>query len=176
MKMKKLLLHVCCAPCSTHAIDLMKKDYEVALFFSNSNIFPKEEYERRLENARKIAEIHALELIEDNYDHNAWLNHIKGLEPEPEGGKRCLKCWEFNLGRTADYAARRGFELFTTTLTISPHKNSRAIFEIGKRLDNARFLEIDFKKNDGFKHSTELSKKLNLYRQNYCGCEFSMRK
>ena len=171
--MNKILLHVCCAPCSTHAIELLKEDYDVALFFSNSNIFPKEEYEKRLEDARKIAEIHDLELVVDDYNHTAWLEFIKGLEQEPERGKRCLKCFEFNLIRIAAYSIKEGFGAFTTTLTISPHKDTRKIFEIGKGLGN--FLAVDFKKKDGFKRSIELSKKYDLYRQSYCGCEFSMR-
>ncbi|RMF55403.1 hypothetical protein D6745_02350 [Candidatus Woesearchaeota archaeon] len=172
--MKKLLLHVCCAPCSTHSIEELKKDYKVTLFFSGSNIYPKEEYEKRLNEARKIAKIYDLELVEDSYNHAAWREFIKGLEAEPEGGRRCEKCFEFNLKRARDYAEEHGFDLFTTTLTISPHKNSQKIFSIGRKL--GRFLEIDLKKKDGFRRSVELSKKHGLYRQNYCGCEFSIRK
>ena len=162
---KKVLLHVCCAPCSTHSIEALKKDYEVSLFFSNSNIYPVEEYEKRLENARKAARAYGLELIEDKYDNEEWMNHVKGLENEPEKGKRCAKCFEYNLKRAADYALSNNFELFTTTLTISPHKDSKVIFSIGKMLGN--FLDADFKKNDGFKDSIELSRKHGLYRQNY---------
>lgn len=173
--MKRLLLHVCCAPCSMHCIETIKKDYDLVLFFSNSNIWPEEEYKKRLGNARKIADAYSIELVEDDYNHKAWLEHIKGFESEPEGGKRCAKCFEFNLRRAAEYAEKNSFDYFTTTLTISPHKDSKTIFEIGKRLSD-RFFEMDFKKKDGFSHSTELSKKLNLYRQSYCGCEFSMRK
>jgi hypothetical protein len=169
----KLLLHVCCAPCSTHSIEVLKRDYDLALFFSNSNIYPKEEYERRLKNAKKIADIHGIPLIEDSYDHDAWLDHISGLESEPEKGKRCEKCFGFSLGRTSDCQKAEGFDLFTTTLTISPHKDSKKIFEIANKLGD--FLEIDLKKKDGFSHSIGLSKKHNLYRQDYCGCEFSMR-
>lgn len=168
-----LLLHVCCAPCSTHSIEVLKKDYGITLFFSNSNIYPREEYERRFENARKIADIYNLELVEDDYDNDAWMQYVKGLESEPEKGKRCIKCFEFNLRRTAAYAKRNNFDFFTTTLTISPHKDSKAIFNIGKNLGN--FLAMDFKKQNGFKDSIELSKKYNLYRQNYCGCKFSIK-
>ena len=167
----KLLLHVCCAPCSTYAVEIMKEQYDVVLFFSNSNIYPKEEYEKRLSNAKKTAGIYGLQLVEDSYDHDAWLEFIKGLENEPEKGKRCEKCFEFNLSRAAEYVKKNGFSCFTTTLTISPHKDSKVIFEIGRKLGN--FLEMDFKKKDGFKHSIELSKKYELYRQDYCGCEFS---
>ncbi|MBU0615664.1 MAG: epoxyqueuosine reductase QueH [Nanoarchaeota archaeon] len=170
--MIKILLHVCCAPCSTHSIEALMKEYSVVLFFSNSNIFPQEEYEKRLENARKIASVYGLELIEDIYDHTAWLSFIKGLEDEPEKGKRCEKCFEFNLARAAQKADELGIDHFTTTLTISPHKDSIKIFEIGRRLSD-KFLEINFKKKDGFKHSLELSDKHELYRQEFCGCEFS---
>jgi len=171
--MKKVLLHVCCAPCSTHVVETLKKRFSVTMFFSNSNIFPKEEYELRLENVKRIAALYDLLLVEDSYDHNAWLQYVRGLESEPEGGSRCTKCFEFNLARTAQYAKINNFDCFTTTLTVSPHKNSRIIFAIGRSLGN--FLEIDFKKRDGFKHSVELSKKYGLYRQNYCGCEFSLK-
>ncbi|MFO8016048.1 MAG: epoxyqueuosine reductase QueH [Candidatus Woesearchaeota archaeon] len=177
--MKRLLLHTCCAPCSTHAIELLKDKYEVVLFFSNSNIFPRGEYEKRLDNARKIASVHGLELVEDDYDHESWLSAVKGLESEPEGGKRCLECFRFNIRRARDCAWQRGFDLFTTTLTISPHKDSGSIIRIGHELGGQRaipqFLPVDLKKNDGFRRSTELSRKHGLYRQGYCGCEFSMR-
>lgn len=174
----KILLHVCCAPCSTEVIEKLKSNNEIILFFSNSNIYPKEEFYKRLENAKIISRVYSLDLIEDKYDHKAWLKFIKGLEEEPEKGKRCEKCFEFNLTRTAEKAKKLGIENFTTTLTISPHKDSKKIFKVGEKIAkecNLNFLEIDFKKKDGFKHSIELSKKYNLYRQGYCGCEFSLR-
>lgn len=171
--MSKVLLHVCCAPCSTHSVEVLKEHYAVTFFFTNSNIYPASEYRKRLEEVRRFASACTVPLIEDVYDHKAWLTHIAGLEHEPEKGKRCIKCFEFNLGRTAAYARQNGFDYFTTTLSISPHKHSRTIFDIGRHLGN--FLCIDFKKKDGFRHSTELSKKHNLYRQEYCGCEFSLR-
>jgi predicted adenine nucleotide alpha hydrolase (AANH) superfamily ATPase len=170
---QKILLHVCCAPCSTHCIEHLMQDYEVTLFYSDSNIFPKEEYERRLGEARKIAKEHNLTLIEDEYNNEAWENHIRGLESEPERGKRCEKCFEFNLGRTSVYAMENGFPRFTTTLTIAPQKDSKLIFSVAQKFPN--FLALDFKKQDGFKHSLELSLKHNLYRQNYCGCRYSIR-
>jgi len=175
----RVLLHVCCAPCSTLCIERLMQEYEVTLFYSDSNIWPKEEYERRLEEARRIAKAYSLELVEDGYDNPAWMEHIKGLEAEPERGARCRKCFEFNLGRAAGYAKQNGFGQFTTTLTVAPHKDSRIIFEIGKKLAaeaGITFLELDFKKQDGFRHSLELSDKHHLYRQNYCGCRFSVRK
>jgi len=169
----KVLLHVCCACCCTECIERLKDEYEVILFFSNSNIFPKEEYEKRLENARKIASVYGIKLIEDNYEHNKWREFVRGLEDEPEGGKRCSKCFEFNLKRTKEKVDELGINQFTTTLTISPHKCSKVIFEFGKKIDGEKFLPIDFKKRDGFGHSIELSKKHNLYRQNYCGGELN---
>lgn len=167
----RILLHVCCAPCATHAVETLKREYEVTLFFSNSNISPRAEYERRLAHARKIAAVYECQLVEGSYEHDKWLAAVAGLEDEPEKGKRCLKCFEFNLARAAEFAAENGFALFTTTLTISPHKRSADIFAIGRRLGS--FLAIDFKKKDGFKHSLERSREHALYRQDYCGCEFS---
>jgi epoxyqueuosine reductase len=174
--MNEVLLHVCCACCSTEAIERLKKDYSVVLFFSNSNIDCLEEFNKRLENAKKIAKVHSLKLIVDDYNHDMWLDFIKGLEFEPERGERCLNCFEFNLKRTASKALELEVFGFTTTLTISPHKNSNVIFDIGRRIGESggvKFLEINFKKQEGFKHSLKLSKKYGLYRQNYCGCEFS---
>lgn len=169
--MKKLLLHVCCAPCSTHAIELLKKNYIVTLFFSNSNIDPKEEYDKRLKNANIIAKLHNLTLIEDQYNHKAWQASTKKYKDEPEKGKRCKICFNYSLRRTANYAKEHNYDLFTTTLTVSPHKDSKLILELGNNYEN--FLNINLKKQDGFKHSIELTKKHKLYRQNYCGCEYS---
>jgi predicted adenine nucleotide alpha hydrolase (AANH) superfamily ATPase len=174
----KILLHVCCAVCCSAVIEQLKGN-EVVLFFSNSNIDSLDEFEKRLLNAKKIAEIYGLNLVVDGYKHKEWINFISGLENEPEKGLRCLKCFEFNLRKTAEKAKEFGISNITTTLTISPHKDSKKIFEIGKRIGKefgVNFLELNFKKNDGFKLSGELSKKHNIYRQNYCGCEFSLRR
>ena len=169
----KILLHVCCAPCATHSIETLQAEYEVTLFFADSNISPENEYRRRLAEARRLAAAYGCAFAEDPYDHEAWLASVAGLEDEPEKGRRCLKCFEFNLTRAAEFAGSHGFAAFTTSLTISPHKRSADIFEIARRLGN--FLPIDFKKKDGFKHSLELSREHALYRQDYCGCEFSRR-
>ena len=168
---KRVLLHVCCAPCAVHPIEDLINEYDVSLFYSNSNIYPKEEYDKRLSYAKKIADEFDVDLYVDSYDHNEWLEWIKGLENEPEKGDRCKKCFEFNLCKSANFAKNNNFDFFTTTLTVSPHKSSKTIFEIGESTDI--FLTRDFKKKDGFKRSIELSKKFNLYRQKYCGCEFS---
>ena len=176
--MKKLLLHACCGPCASGSIDRLLNEYAVVLFWSNCNIFPKEEYDRRLTAAKTLAEKKGLKLIEDAYCHDTWLKSVRGLEKEPERGKRCPVCFEFSLRRTAAFAVENKFDCFTTTLTISPHKNSKTIFEIGKTVSDEfgiKFIEKDFKKQDGFKKSLDISSDLRLYRQNYCGCEFSNR-
>ncbi|HOO45781.1 MAG TPA: epoxyqueuosine reductase QueH [Deltaproteobacteria bacterium] len=171
---KKILLHTCCAPCATYPVELLLSlNTDIVLFFSNANIFPETEYAKRLESARNLSSQLNLSLIEDAYDHHAWLGHIKGLEREPERGRRCIKCFEYSLIRTAMAAQNLSIPCFTTTLTVSRHKPSKVIFEVGSHL--AGFCPIDFKKNNGFSQSIELSRKYNLYRQNYCGCEFSMR-
>ncbi|MFH1066884.1 MAG: epoxyqueuosine reductase QueH [bacterium] len=174
MSPKKILVHTCCAPCASASTErLMLQDHCVTFYFANSNIFPEEEYQKRLENVRKLAGILDIVVEEDLYDHQAWLAHIRGLENEPEGGRRCLKCFEYSLRRTAQLADRLDFPSFTTTLTISPHKNSEDIFRIGKTFP--KFLPIDFKKENGFQRSLQLSEQYDLYRQNYCGCEFSLK-
>jgi len=174
MPPERILLHVCCAPCSTAAVErLLTPGSEVILFFSNSNISPREEYMRRLAEARRLAEMHHLKLIEDDYDHEAWLAHIRGLEEEPERGARCLKCFAYNLGRASSAAQRLACTGFTTTLTVSRHKSSRDIFAQGGRFPG--FVPLDFKKQDGYARSIALSRQLDLYRQDYCGCEFSRR-
>ncbi|MBN2298092.1 MAG: epoxyqueuosine reductase QueH [Deltaproteobacteria bacterium] len=171
---KKILLHTCCASCATYPVELLlSQNNEIILFFSNSNIFPETEYEKRLQSARHLSRELHLELIEDTYDHLSWLEHIKGLENEPERGRRCIKCFEYNLRRTALSAENLSIPCFTTTLTVSRHKPSRVIFEVGSHFPG--FEPVDFKKNNGFSRSIELSRQYNLYRQNYCGCEFSMR-
>ena len=151
----------------------MLEGREVVLYFSNSNIYPEAEYLKRLKHARKLAEKMNLVIEEDQYDHAEWRTYIQGLENEPEKGARCHKCFEFSLARTRQMAERLGIPAFATTLTLSPHKVSRIIFEIGAQFP--RFVPIDFKKQDGFLRSIQLSKDYDLYRQNYCGCEFSMR-
>jgi len=168
------LLCVCCAPCATQSIEKLLEEYEITLYFANSNIFPEDEFENRLANAKKLAEIYNLPISIAEYVHREWKEFVKGLESEPEKGKRCEKCFEYNLSKGAKFAEENNFNFFTTTLTISPHKSSETIFAVGKNFK--KFLPIDFKKDNGFQKSLELSKKYKLYRQNYCGCEFSIRK
>lgn len=172
-KRGKILLHTCCGPCATACVERLAPDYEVILFFSNSNLAPETEYLKRLEHARRLAKILNIELREDVYDHRSWLEHVKGLENEPERGKRCERCFAFSLARTAAKADELGIPAFTTSLSVSRYKSSSTIFSQGRAYQG--FMAIDFKKNNGYARSIELSRQYGLYRQNYCGCEFSMR-
>ena len=171
---KRILLHVCCGPCSTSSVErLLSEGYEPVLFFSNSNIFPHDEFIRRYENLLVVARLNNLEVIMDDWDHVSWLEAVKGHEADREHGERCMICFRFNLERAARKARELGIDAFTTTLTVSRFKPSAAIFSIGDGLPG--FEKIDFKKKDGFNRSVILSKELGLYRQDYCGCEFSLR-
>jgi epoxyqueuosine reductase len=170
---KNIMLHTCCAPCATACIQkLQLEGYEIILFFSNSNINSLEEFEKRKESITKLANLTNTKLIIDSYQHKQWLESIKGYEKELEKGTRCDLCFKFNLKKTFDFMQGK-YELFTTTLTVSPHKNSEQIFKIGREFKG--FKEFNFKKEEGFKKSIELTKKYNLYRQKYCGCEFSIK-
>ncbi len=153
--------------------------YDVIGFFYNPNIHPKKEYERRKMELKKIQNFFNVKILEGNYDVKRWFENVKGLEKEREGGKRCEICYKIRLEETAKKARSLGINVITTTLTVSPWKNSKKIFQIGKSISkeyNVKFLEIDFKKKDGFKKSITFSKILNLYRQKYCGCIFSFQK
>ena len=173
-----ILLHICCAPCGSASLErLLRENQEVTLFFSNSNIFPEEEFQKRLFYAEKLASHFGIKLIADSYEHERWLLRVKGLESEPEKGKRCTECFRFSLENSAGKAEELGMEKYTTTLTISPHKDSASIFESSPDSDSFRsvFAGYDFKKKGGFARSIELSKELGLYRQKYCWCEFSLK-
>jgi len=171
---KKILLHVCCAPCATACVErLLADEREVSLYYSNSNINSKEEFEKRLAYVEKVAGVFGVNLEVDPYQHDEWLEHVRGLENEAEKGLRCTKCFDWSLGRTALKAMEVGIESFATSLTVSPHKNSGVIFEAGNQYDS--FEALDFKKQNGFLRSRELSEKFDLYRQSFCGCEFSVR-
>ena len=175
---KKVLLHACCAVCSAYPIELLRQDgYEPVLYFFNPNIFPSEEFTRRLEELRKYAEKKKVELIVEKQSAEDWYNAIAGLENEPERGKRCKRCFEYRLLYTVLKAFKLEYKYFTTTLTVSPHKQSQVILEVAKELADKyelTFLDYDFKKNDGFLKTMKIAKEENFYRQNYCGCEFSM--
>lgn len=174
----KLLLHICCAGCGVYVSKEMSKQYNITLYFCNPNIWPEKEFDIRRTEVKKIAKEYGLKYIIDEYDHAKWLKLVKGHEKDPEKGERCLICYKYRLEQSAKFAQAKKFDYFTTTLTISPHKDAKAIFEIGNKLAKkykVNFLEKDFKKQDGFKKSVVMSQALGLYRQNYCGCEFSRR-
>jgi predicted adenine nucleotide alpha hydrolase (AANH) superfamily ATPase len=170
---QNLLLHICCAPCTAGCADRLPGEWTPTLFFSNSNISDRQEYDRRLESARKLAHMLCVKLVEDVYDHEAWLKAVAGLEQEPEGGARCRQCFRFRLARTAARMEELGCTRFTTTLTVSPHKKSADVFAAGREC--GPFLELDFKKRGGFEHSVTMSMEYRLYRQTTCGCEFAQR-
>lgn len=180
---KSILLHTCCGPCASACVERLRQDgLEPTLFFSNANIAPREEYERRLAAARQLAEAVGVTLVEDaEASHDEWLEKVaKGYEDAPEGGERCRRCFEFSLSRAAAYAASHGIPSFTTSLTVSPHKRSATVFAAGYAAaatcnGQTAFGLYDFKKRDGFRRSVALAKELGLYRQPYCGCEFSRR-
>ena len=171
----KVVLHSCCGPCASACVPrLRERGDAVTMFFSNSNIDSREEYERRLAAARKLAAAEGVELVADAYDHETWLREVAaGFEDAPEKGVRCERCYRYNLARTAAYAAANGFDGFTTSLTVSPHKPSAKVFAAAG--GDPRFLREDFKKHEGFKISVRRAAELGLYRQAYCGCEFSRR-
>jgi len=174
--MEKLLLHLCCAGCGVAVARELQAEFDVSLFFYNPNIFPETEHELRLGEAKRIADDSGLELIAGEYNHAAWLSLVKGHEADSERGGRCKICCLSRLEKTACQAIGKGHDYFASTLTISPHKDASAINEIGNDLamkHDIKFLARDFKKRDGFKRSCELSKELGLYRQDWCGCEFS---
>ena len=174
----KLLLHSCCGPCSTTVITMLKEYFDITVFYYNPNIEPREEYEKRKsEQIRLIKELNSefVKFLESDYANEEFRSVTKGLEEEKEGGARCSVCFKLRLEKTALKAKELDYEYFGTTLTVSPYKNSYTINEIGAMLEKnfgVKYLYSDFKKNDGYKKSIELSKKYNLYRQNYCGCLF----
>lgn len=175
-----LLLHSCCAPCSSYVLEYLSQYFNITVLYYNPNISPKEEYVYRLnEEKRLIKEMtfkNPVNILDCDYNADEFFTVAKGFEKEPEGGKRCEKCFDLRLDFTAKTAKENGFDYFATTLTISPLKNANLINEIGEILAekyNVKYLCSDFKKKEGYKRSITLSKEYNLYRQNYCGCIFS---
>jgi len=174
----KLLLHICCGPCSTEVIRRLLPDYQVVGFFYNPNIHPGDEYLRRLAEVQRLSAHWRVLIDVGPHDHDRFLEAVRGLEAEPEGGRRCEACYRLRLEEVAKAAAGNGCTIVASTLTIGPHKPAATINAIGREVCAARglqFLEVDWKKQDGFRHSVELARELSLYRQNYCGCEFSRR-
>lgn len=178
----KLLLHVCCAPCSSYVLTYLCNYFDITILYYNPNISPYEEYEKRLNEAKRLVkELNKdnIHIMECEYENEKFEQIAQGLEEVPEGGIRCRKCYELRIEKTAQYAKKHNYDYFTTTLTISPLKNSQVLNQIGRELEekyNIKYLYSDFKKKEGYKTSIILSKKYNLYRQNYCGCKYSKQK
>lgn len=178
----RLLLHTCCAPCSSYCIEYLSNYFDITVLYYNPNISPAEEYEKRKkEQIKFINEFKSkniLDILDVDYNYDEFLNIAVGLEQEPEGGKRCQKCYKLRLEKTAQVAVQNNFDFFGTTLTVSPYKNSQILNKIGEELEsiyNIKYLYSDFKKKEGYKRSIELSKQYDLYRQDYCGCVYSKR-
>lgn len=182
-KRKRLLLHACCAPCSSYCLEYLREAFALTVFFYNPNLTEQEEYRRRVEEEKRLIALmngqegsSQIEILEGRYEPERFLEAAKGLETCKEGGERCVRCFALRLGETARVAAEGGFDFFTTSLTISPLKNSALLNQIGAQEGErygVRFLPSDFKKNNGYLRSTQLSRLYGLYRQNYCGCIYS---
>jgi hypothetical protein len=176
-KRPSLLLHSCCAPCSSYCLEYLSRYFDITVFYYNPNITNEEEYRKRVEEQKRlIAEMGGISFLEGPYDPERFYEMAKGLETVPEGGERCFRCYRLRLEKAVEAARAGGFDYVTTTLTISPLKNSQKLNEIGKEEGEKageEWLPSDFKKKNGYKRSVELSEEYGLYRQNYCGCEFS---
>lgn len=187
----RLLLHSCCAPCSSYVLEYLSRYFQITVLYYNPNIYPEEEYFKRVEEQKHF--IHQfwqnvsgaadqksyfkIEFLEGKYETDRFYQMVKGMEQLPEGGDRCFRCYELRLREAAKYARELGMDYFTTTLSISPLKNAEKLNEIGEMLAEeygVSYLVSDFKKRDGYKRSAELSREYNMYRQDYCGCVFSM--
>lgn len=179
-RVPRLLLHSCCAPCSSYCLEYLSRHFEITVFYYNPNIFPAEEYHKRAEEQRRLIAAmpaeHPITLAVGKYEPERFYEAARGLERLPEGGERCFRCYRLRLEETARMAAEGGFDYFTTTLTISPLKNAEKLNEIGEELGQiykVSHLPSDFKKKNGYKRSVELSAEYNLYRQDFCGCVYS---
>ena len=179
-KVPTLLLHSCCAPCSSYVLEYLSDYFGITVFYYNPNIYPDEEYEMRVREQQRFIRAfpakHPIDFIEGAYDKERFYEMARGLEAVPEGGQRCFQCYELRLREAGELAKARGFDYFTTTLSISPMKNAEKLNEIGLRLAEelgVSYLSSDFKKRNGYKRSTELSREYGMYRQDYCGCVYS---
>ena len=175
-----ILLHSCCGPCSSYVLEYLNRYFKIKLFFYNPNIHPEEEYNRRLQAQKKVLEslpLKDVELIEGEYEPSVYFEAVKGLENEPEGGKRCEVCIRLRMERAAEEAVKLKTDYFATTLTVSPHKNAPYINSAGEEIEKTvtvPYLVSDFKKKNGYKRSVELCRIYDIYRQNYCGCTYSI--
>lgn len=177
-----LLLHSCCGPCSTSVLELVSNYFKVTLLYYNPNIYPSDEYYKRLEEQKKVLEKvngrFEIKFLEGRYDPAEYFDAVKGVEHLPEGSQRCFSCYELRLKEAAQFAKDLNMDYFATTLSVSPYKNAQTINELGEKIAQeygVKHLPNDFKKKDGYKKSVELSKDWNIYRQDYCGCPFSKR-
>ncbi|MBR6698337.1 MAG: epoxyqueuosine reductase QueH [Lachnospiraceae bacterium] len=177
-----LLLHSCCAPCSSYVLEYLSQYFEITIFYYNPNIGKEEEYKKRVEEQKRLIESlpakHRIHFLEGKYEPEKFYDAVKGYEKCEEGGERCFICYEMRLRESAKIAKEKGFDYFTTTLSISPLKNAAKLNEIGHKLSSeyeVEYLYSDFKKKNGYKSSIELSKEYDLYRQDYCGCVYSVR-
>lgn len=178
----KLLLHACCAPCSSYCLEYLTEYFDITVLFYNPNISSETEYTKRVNELKRFVrecdKCEGVTVVDMEYDSSEFYEAVQGLENEKEGGVRCFVCYELRQRKACQYAKDNGFDYFTTTLSISPHKNAAKLNEIGAKLEaeyGISYLYSDFKKNNGFKRSIELSNEYNLYRQDFCGCEFSKR-
>ena len=179
-KIPSLFLHSCCAPCSSYVLEYLSKYFNITVFYYNPNIYPEEEYRKRVHEITRLVNSmefeHPVKLIEGHYDPQEFFQMAKGLEDLPEGGERCFKCYRLRMEEAAKLAEEGDYDYFTTTLSISPHKNAQVLNELGKEISDAfgvPYLYSDFKKKNGYRRSCELSTEYHLYRQDYCGCPFS---
>ena len=178
-KKDKIILHACCGICSGYPVSFLQDaGYQVIVYFYNPNIYPEDEYFKRLDAERTLCSYYGCELYEEPYYPDEFYSAVKGFENEPEKGLRCDICFELRLRKTAQFAQSRGIKNFTTSIVISPHKNFTKLAQIGEKIAveyNLNYLAFDFKKKDGFLKTNKISRELGLYRQNYCGCKFSLR-
>jgi predicted adenine nucleotide alpha hydrolase (AANH) superfamily ATPase len=178
-KKPRLLLHICCAPCSSYiSREILLPQYDLTWYFCNPNINTEEEYNKRLEAVKYVAEKFKIPLIIEDYKHAPWLDLVKGRESDPEKGTRCQICYRDRLEKTAALAKQNGFAYFSTSLLVSPYKDTKAINSLGREVaqkNNLKYLDFDFQANDGYRQSQNLAKELGIYRQKFCGCEFSLK-
>lgn len=174
----RLLLVSCCAPCSLHIIDELRNDFDLCIFFYNPNIYPRAEYEVRKDDIERYVRQLGLPFVEQPYDHGRWQYMTEGFEDAPERGLRCKLCFSLRIENACRWASEHGIEMFTTTFAISPYKDKESVFRVCYNFAGEyglTFLERDFRKNDGFKKTMQMSKQNDLYLQNYCGCEYSQK-
>ena len=177
-----LLIHICCGVCSVYPLQYLRNYFKITIFFSNSNIYPYLEFEKRLNALKQYLNIlndDSIKLIVDKYDNDSYMKKLEHLKDEPEGGLRCKLCYELRMNESFKYANEHNYDYFTTVMSISNRKNAEWINETGEKLDkiypNTKYLYADFKKGNGINKNDELNRKLNLYHQNYCGCIYSIR-